>query len=108
MAIYPVAQTDAAKVATQAAAAQTATANVNQAPAVAKEQTPAKPQTAITDTVQISSSASALMQEVQETAAQTAQEAGRGDRQAQRLLAKEEAARAEQQGSNKAPTLSMK
>jgi hypothetical protein len=40
------------------------------------------------------------MQEAQETAAQTAQEAGRGDRQAQRLLAKESAAKAALQGSN--------
>ena len=46
-----------------------------------------------------------MMQEAQETAAQTAQEAGRGDRQAQRLLAKEAAAKAEQQGSNQSSVL---
>jgi hypothetical protein len=46
-----------------------------------------------TDTVKISSAASALMQEVTETSAQTAKEAGAGDIQAQKLLAKAAAAR---------------
>jgi hypothetical protein len=96
MAINPVAQTDAAK-----AAAQTAAVNTNQTPPAAKEPAPAKPQPAVTDTVQISTSAKAVMQEVQETAAQTAQEANGGDRQAQRLLAKEAAARAAELGNNK-------
>ena len=91
MSINPVAQTDAAKVAAQAAAA-----NTNQTQPAA----PVKLQPTTTDTVQISSSAKAVMQEAQETAAQTAQEAGRGDRQAQRLLAKESAAKAALQGSN--------
>ena len=100
MAINPVAQINTASAASQVAAT---TAIQTQAAAP-----PKSTNAPIADTVQISSSASALMQEVQETAAQTAQEAGRGDRQAQRLLAKEEAARAEQQGNNKAPTLSMK
>jgi hypothetical protein len=95
MAINPVAQTDAAKVTAQAAAA-----NAAQTQPAAPTPAPAKPQTAIADTVQISSSAKALMQEVQETAAQTAQEAAKGDRQALRLLAKEAAAKAEQQGNN--------
>ncbi len=45
-----------------------------------------------TDTVKISSAAAALA-ELTETAAQTAKEAGAGDPQAQRLLAKEEAER---------------
>jgi hypothetical protein len=45
----------------------------------------------VTDTVQISNAARAL-QETIETPAQTAKEASRGDRQAQRLLAKETAA----------------
>lgn len=89
MAINPVAQTDAAKVAVQAAAT-----NAKQTQPAAPTPAPAKPQPAVTDTVQISSSANALMQEAQETAAQTAQEAGKGDRQAQRLLAKEAAAKA--------------
>jgi hypothetical protein len=47
------------------------------------------------DTVQLSSAAQALlaaMKEASETPAQTATEAGSGDRQAQRLLAKEAAA----------------
>jgi hypothetical protein len=95
MAINPVAQTDTAK-----AAAQTAAVNTNQTPPSAKEPAPAKPQP-VTDTVQISTSAKAVMQEVQETTAQTAQEANGGDRQAQRLLAKEAAARVAEQGNNK-------
>jgi hypothetical protein len=45
----------------------------------------------VSDTVQISNAARAL-QETLETPAQTAKEASRGDRQAQRLLAKETAA----------------
>jgi hypothetical protein len=45
----------------------------------------------VSDTVQISNAARAL-QETIETPAQTAKEASRGDRQAQRLLAKEGAA----------------
>ena len=48
----------------------------------------------ITDTVQISSAAQAL-QEAIESPAQTAKEASAGDHQAQRLLAREAAARAE-------------
>lgn len=48
------------------------------------------------DTVQLSAAAQAAataFQEAMETPAQTAQEAGRGDLQAQRLLAKEAAAK---------------
>jgi hypothetical protein len=103
MAINPVAQTDAAKVAAQAAAA-----NANQPQPTTPKPAPAKPQPAVTDTVQISGSASALMQEAQETAAQTAQEAGKGDMQAQRLLVKEAAARALEQGNNKPSPLRIK
>jgi hypothetical protein len=95
MAINPVAQTDAAKVAVQAAAA-----NAKQTQPAAPTPAPAKAQPTTTDSVQISGSASALMQEAQETAAQTIQEAGKGDHQAQRLLAKEAAARAALQGNN--------
>jgi hypothetical protein len=47
-----------------------------------------KPQPSILGTVQISTSARTVMQEATETAAQTAQEATKGDRQAQRLLDK--------------------
>jgi hypothetical protein len=62
-------------------------------------QKPAKPapQPAATDSVQLSSAAQtrlAAVQELREAPAQTAQEAGRGDRQAQRLLAKEAAKQA--------------
>lgn len=46
-----------------------------------------------TDTVRISSAAKAALQEATETQAQTAREAQNGDTQAQRLLAREEAAR---------------
>ena len=48
-----------------------------------------------TDTVQLSSAAQAALQESLETAAQTAKEAGAGDVQAKRLLAKHAAAKAE-------------
>jgi hypothetical protein len=51
-----------------------------------------KPSQAPTDTVSISNSAKAILQEVQETHAQTVKEANKGDAQAKRLLAKEEAA----------------
>ena len=55
-----------------------------------------KPSAAPTDTVQLSKAAQArvaALQEARETAAQTAQEAGRGDIQAKRLLAKEATAK---------------
>jgi hypothetical protein len=52
-----------------------------------------KPQPTITDTVQISSAAQAVLQEANETAAQTDQEARHGDMQAQRLLARKAALR---------------
>jgi len=45
-------------------------------------------------TVSISNAAHAALAEATETSVQTAQEAGHGDRQAQRLLAKEQAAKA--------------
>jgi len=45
-----------------------------------------------TDTVQISSASKAIVQEAQETHAQTIHEAAGGDSQARRLLAKEAAA----------------
>jgi hypothetical protein len=48
----------------------------------------------VKDTVNISSAAKAALQEATETSAQTAQEARSGDLQAQRRLAKAEAARA--------------
>ena len=41
------------------------------------------------DTVQISNAAQAALKEILETSAQTAKEAAGGDRQAQRLMAKE-------------------
>jgi hypothetical protein len=88
MPINPVAQTDAAQFVFQAAAA-----NADQAQASAKESAPAKTAPVITDTVQISSSAKAVMQEAIEPAAQNVQEAAAGDRQAQRLVAKEDAAK---------------
>jgi hypothetical protein len=65
-------------------------------PAATPTQKPTKsaPQSAPTDNVQLSTTAQAslaALQEIRETSAQTAQEAGKGDHQAQRLLAKEAA-----------------
>jgi hypothetical protein len=78
--------------------------NINPAQPVAQSTGPSqkttqpKPQAATTgggtDTVQLSSAAQAalaLQKEIQETSSQTIQEAGSGDLQAQRLLAKEAA-----------------
>ncbi len=50
-----------------------------------------KTQQTPTDTVQVSTAAKAILQEVQETHAQTVKEANSGDGQAKRLLAKEAA-----------------
>ena len=55
--------------------------------------TQSKPQQTAKDTVQVSSAAQAMLQEATETSAQTAKEASAGDHQAQRLLAKEAAAK---------------
>ena len=52
----------------------------------------AKTATTPTDTVQLSSAVQTPSQEIKETPAQTIQEAARGDNQARRLLAREEAA----------------
>jgi len=52
------------------------------------KETQSKPQPTTTDTVQISTTAQAMLQESSETAAQTSQEASRGDMQAQRKLAR--------------------
>jgi hypothetical protein len=57
----------------------------------APQAAPSKPQSAPTDTVQISSAAQQAQQEIIENPAQTAQEAAKGDRVAQRLLAREAA-----------------
>lgn len=54
--------------------------------------TQAKPVAAPKDTVQISTAAQTAVQEARETRTQTTQEAAKGDRQAQNLLAKETAA----------------
>jgi hypothetical protein len=54
-----------------------------------------RPQPVPNDTVQLSSAAQAALREALETPAQTAKEAGTGDMQAKRLLAKEAAAKAE-------------
>ncbi len=55
---------------------------------------PAPQPAAISDTVQLSSAAQAVLKEVLESSAQTSQEAAGGDMQAQRLLARETAERA--------------
>jgi len=65
-------------------------------PADARPKAPApQPQSAPTDTVQLSSAAQAALQEALETPAQTAKEAGAGDPQAKRLLVRKAAAKAE-------------
>jgi hypothetical protein len=61
--------------------------SVYQKPAESKPTEP-KAQPTVLDTVQISTSAKAVLQEATETAAQTAQEALKGDRQALRLQEK--------------------
>jgi hypothetical protein len=61
-------------------------------------QTKPQPTPTPTDTVSISNAAKAALKEAMETPTQTAQEARGGDHQAQRLLAKEEAAAAESGG----------
>jgi hypothetical protein len=80
-------------------AAQPATQSVARpAPQKASSQgalpTPAPTPTSAKDTVQVSSAAKALLQESQETSAQTAREANSGDQQAIRLQAKRAAAKA--------------
>jgi hypothetical protein len=63
-----------------------------QAPAAKQKASETKSQPTTADTVTISTSAKAILQEVQENHAQTVQEADSGDNQARRLLAKEAAA----------------
>jgi hypothetical protein len=79
-------------------ATHTAVAVETQTASAAKSATaspkPAAPQAALTphvptDTVKISTAAQTALQEATETQAQTAKEAGHGDRQAVKLLAKE-------------------
>ena len=62
-----------------------------------QQPTQPKPQPVAADTVNISNAALAAFQEATETSVQTAKEAAKGDRQAQRLLAKEAAAKAAQE-----------
>jgi len=65
-------------------------------PAGAPPRVPAPvPQSVPQDTVELSSAAQAALQESLETPAQTTKEAGAGDPDARRLLAKEAAAKAE-------------
>lgn len=64
---------------------------------VTPSQPPSNTSTTTTDTVSISSAAKAALQEATETQAQTIKEAQSGNLQAQRLLAKEEAAQKAQQ-----------
>lgn len=67
-----------------------ATERVAEARAKAPE---SRPQPVPIDEVQLSSAAQAALRETVETPAQTAKEAGSGDMQAKRLLAKQEAAK---------------
>jgi len=89
-AISSLAQANSTVAATQTEPAQKAAAS---SPNPAASQGPAAP-AAVTDTVQISNAARAI-QEAIETPVQTAREARCGDRQAQRLLAREAADKAE-------------
>ena len=91
MAINPVAQTDAVKVASQAVLTK-----ANQTQSEAKEPTPTKTQPAVKDTVQISAAA-------EESAKTAAQKAGRADQ-----IAKEDAAKAAQQGNKPSSILQPK
>ena len=68
--------------------------NVLQTTSVKEKSAQPAPPPATSDTVQISSSAKAALQELNETSAQTAREAGKGDLQAQRLLARHAAEKA--------------
>jgi uncharacterized protein YfcZ (UPF0381/DUF406 family) len=79
MQINTIQQTDVTPKVSKVQADQTQDSQPLKAPAEVAKTTSA-------DTVQISLTAKAMMQEVNETAAQTAQEAGRGDMQARRLL----------------------
>jgi hypothetical protein len=68
--------------------------NATPAPAAKQKASETKSPPTTADTVTISTSAKAILQEVQENHAQTVQEADSGDNQARRLLAKEAAAAA--------------
>jgi hypothetical protein len=81
---------------TSASQAQSSVANATQTKATAsstssQKSTQASSAVVAADTVEISNAAQAALKEVLETPAQTAKEAAAGDRQAQRLLAKEAA-----------------
>jgi hypothetical protein len=82
----------AAQIKSTAASANPTPPPTNAAVSTPKPAAPQAPASqAVADTVQISNAARAL-QEAIETPAQTAKEASRGDRQAQKLLAREAAA----------------
>jgi len=70
-----------------------AVTNASQGRPVAQSQPNSADSATAATAVKISSAAQAALQEAVETAAQTAKEASSGDRQAQRLLAREAAAR---------------
>ncbi len=83
----PISGVTQAQAAEQATPAQTKTPETK-TPETKVAQTSQTP----TDTVQVSNSTKAILQEVQETHAQTIKEAAGGDGQAKRLLAEEAAA----------------
>ncbi len=85
------AQTDPSSTASTSSSASTARASSTTASSATGSSTSTSTSSY---TVNISSAARALMAEASETSVQTAQEAGKGDQQAQRLLAKEVAAKA--------------
>jgi hypothetical protein len=74
-------------------ATQTLPVDKSQFTPVDQKSTQSKPQAIPTDTVQLSSTAKAALQEAMETAAETSKEANKGDVQAQRRVAREAAAK---------------
>jgi hypothetical protein len=87
--VNSVTRTTQTQASAQAAAARQ-TSN-QQAPSAESKSQPTR--TVTPDNVQISNAARVVMQEAMETSFQTSQEAGKGDMQAQRKLANEQAAK---------------
>ena len=88
MSINPIANSPSAESSAQPTAQAVAKSSAPHAAA------PAPSTTRANDTVQVSSAAKALLQESQETSAQTTREASSGDQQAVRLLARRAATKA--------------
>ena len=98
MGIYAMSGTVKAQVNSVAVTSATKTKPEAQPAEANQKATHSKPQPAVKDSVQISSASQAAYEEATETTTQTAQEARNGDHQAQRLLAKEAAAKLAAEG----------